>query len=111
MRTPGEKTEVGTIVSETKVLDNKFFPVIERVIQTPDGGTREPQLLWDRSGKVFSVAIARTPEGKFVLIREPKYGQMKQMLVVPTGAVKKDETPEQAANREFIEETGYNVTN
>lgn len=109
MRTPGEVTEVGTIISETKALDNKYFPVIERVIQTPDGETREPQLLWDRGGKTFAVAIALTPDNQFVLIREPKYGQMKKMLVVPTGAIKKDETPEQAAAREFLEETGYEV--
>ncbi len=111
MRKEGEVTEVGTIISETKALDNKFFPVIERVIQTPDGETREPQLLWDRSGKTFAVAIARTLEGKFVFIREPKYGQMRKMLVLPTGAVKKNETPKQAADREFTEETGYKVEN
>lgn len=111
MRTPGEVTEVGTIVSETKALNNKFFTVIERVIQTPDGETREPQLLWDRSGKTFAVAIAQTTENDWVLIREPKYGQMKQMLVIPTGTAKKGETPEQVANRRFTEETGYKAEN
>ncbi len=111
MRTPGEKTEVGKIISERVAFGNKYFTVIERVVETPDGKTREPQLLWDRGGKRFAVAVAITPESRLVLIREPKYGQMRNMLVVPTGAVKKGETLEQAADREFTEETGYKAEN
>lgn len=110
MRNVGEKTTVGVIGSERLVLDNRYFSVIERVIKTPDGITREPQLLWDRAGKSFAVAVGLTVEGSFVLVREPKYGQMRRFLSVPTGGVKKGEPPADAAAREFLEETGYEIT-
>ncbi len=107
MRNKGEQTEVGKIVSEEKTYDNPYFPVVSRVVKTPQGEIREPQLVWDREGKEFSVALALTTDNKFVLIREPKYGQMRRLLSVPTGGIKKGEAPLDTAKREFKEETGY----
>lgn len=101
-------TPVGTIRAEEVALDNKFFPVVQRIIETPDGATRE-QLIWDRRGKEFSVLLARTEDAKFILVKEPKYGQMKDMLTVPAGRIKDGESPEDAAKRELLEETGYEV--
>ena len=110
MRKPGEVTDVGTIVSEVKAFDHKFFPVVERVVQTPSGEVREPQLLWDRYGKQFVGAVVRDEQGQYVLVEEPKYGQMRRMVSVPTGGVKKGETLLAAAQREFLEETGYEAS-
>lgn len=110
-RNVGDETEVGTIVSEKLAFDNKFFSVIERVVKTPDGSIRAPQLLWDRQGKNFAVAVVITTDNKFVFVREPKYGQMETMLSLPTGGVQKGESPLLAAQREFREETGYEADN
>ncbi len=102
----GDTTPVGKVIAERHVLENPFFPVIERVVAV-NGVERDPQYLWDRRGRTFAVAVGLTPEGNFVLVEEPKYGQMKRMLSFPSGGVKKGETPVEAAAREFEKETGY----
>jgi len=107
MRQAGEVTEVGTIISEKRVFDDPFFSVVSRVVQTSNGIAREPQLLWDRMGKSFAIAVVTDEEGRYVLVKEAKYGQMQFMISAPTGGVKKNETPLAAAAREFLAETGY----
>lgn len=110
MRNAGDVTEVGSIVSEEQVFKHPFFSVISRTVQTPLGVTREPQLLWDRSGKGFAIAVVTDPDGRYILVEEPKYGRMQRMLSAPTGGIKKNETIADAARREFIEETGYDAS-
>jgi ADP-ribose pyrophosphatase YjhB (NUDIX family) len=100
---------VGEIVTETRAFDNKFFPVIERVIKTPGGTTRDPQLVWDRRERKFVVGVVMDEHGKLLLVREPKYGQMKYLLGLPAGGVKKEEPINVAIKREVREETGYDV--
>jgi 8-oxo-dGTP pyrophosphatase MutT (NUDIX family) len=107
MRKIGEETEVGTIVAERRVFNHPFFPVVSRVVKTPDGTMRDEQLLWDRYGKKFIIAVVTDQEGRYVLVEEPKYGCMKRMISAPTGGMKKCEYPLDAAKREFLEETGY----
>ena len=43
--------------------------------------------------------------GKFLALNVTKYGE----IVFPKGTIELDETPEQAAVREILEETGYHV--
>lgn len=105
----GDVTEVGTIERETAGLGHKFLPVIERVVRNPDGTLRDPQAVWDRRGKFFVVAVMRTTEGKFVVIREAKYGVMKRELGFPTGGLKQGENSLDAGAREAEEESGYRV--
>lgn len=107
MRKVGDQTPVGEIDSERMAFDNKFYPVIERVVKTPEGALREPQLLWDRSGKRFVAAVVTDEAGRYVLVRERKFGQMRLMVSTPTGGIKQGETDEAAAAREVLAETGY----
>lgn len=106
MREQGEITPVGRIISERTAFDDKFFTVVERVIETPNGEIRQPQFVWDH-GKDYSLVVGISEDHHFVLLQEPKYGQMKNFLGVSAGAIKKEETPQNAARREFLEETGY----
>ena len=52
--------------------------------------------------------IARTDEGKFLLIRQFRPGTMQVELEIPGGCIDPgDPDPESAAERELLEETGY----
>lgn len=52
--------------------------------------------------------IARTEEGKFLLIRQFRPGTMQEEIEIPGGCIDpSDPSPEHAAARELLEETGY----
>ena len=59
----------------------------------------------------YVIIVARTIDGKMVLGRQYKQGVGKVSLLLPGGAIKDGETPLLAAQREFMEETGYEAEN
>jgi 8-oxo-dGTP pyrophosphatase MutT (NUDIX family) len=55
----------------------------------------------------FCLMVAVTPDGEVPLVRQYKHGARDVVLEFPAGLVEDDETPEAAASRELLEETGY----
>lgn len=53
------------------------------------------------------VIVSKTEDGKLILIRQFRQAISKYTLEFPAGAVDSGEKPEDAAKREFLEETGY----
>lgn len=54
--------------------------------------------------------IPVTPEGKVIMIRQYRHGNERVMLEVPGGLVDaEDDSPQTAAHREMLEETGYDA--
>ena len=51
--------------------------------------------------------IPLTPQKEVVLIRQYRHGIRESTLEIPGGIVEESDTPETAARRELIEETGY----
>lgn len=51
--------------------------------------------------------IAETEDGQIVMERQFRYGLGKTCYEIPAGVMEAGETPEQAARRELLEETGY----
>jgi 8-oxo-dGTP pyrophosphatase MutT (NUDIX family) len=51
--------------------------------------------------------IPITPENQVVLIRQFRHGTREVTLEIPGGIVEPDDTPENAARRELLEETGF----
>ncbi|MBN2031957.1 MAG: NUDIX hydrolase [Deltaproteobacteria bacterium] len=51
--------------------------------------------------------IPVTPQGEIVLIRQYRHGTRKVTIEIPGGIVETGDTPETAARRELLEETGF----
>ena len=51
--------------------------------------------------------IALTPDQQVVMVRQYRFGTERVELEIPGGIIDEGETPEQAARRELLEETGY----
>jgi ADP-ribose pyrophosphatase len=55
----------------------------------------------------FALCVARTEDGRFIVIRQYKHGPRKVSLSFPAGFVDEGETALEACQRELLEETGF----
>lgn len=55
----------------------------------------------------YALIVAQTPDGRFIVERQYKHGIGKVCLTVPAGGIAAGEEPLRAAQRELLEETGY----
>lgn len=104
---PDTEKDIGIIIEERPVLENRHLKVIERKFKPAGTQETRSQLIWDRRGKIFVVILAVTENGEVILVEEPKYGIFKRILALPAGGVDPGESVWNAAERELEEETGY----
>lgn len=88
-----------------EVAFQKYSRKVERVVyRMPDG--KESDFYLKREGSATAI-LALTKDQRVVLVRQFRPGPGEVLNELPGGYVDRDETPEQAAERELLEETGY----
>jgi len=75
------------------------------LLENPRTGARLERLVLETAEWVN--VVARTAEGRFVLVRQYRFGIARVTTELPGGLVDRGETPRAAAERELLEETGY----
>jgi 8-oxo-dGTP pyrophosphatase MutT (NUDIX family) len=91
---------------ETETLQEcKVFTVGRTLCESPHTGEIHPFYRIDSGDWVNVVPV--TPDDEIVMVRQYRHGSRDITLELPGGLVDPGETPEVAAHRELIEETGF----
>lgn len=72
----------------------------------PDGRVADFDIV-DSTGKEVISVVGLTKEKKVILVKQFRPGPKKIFYEFPLGLIEKGEKPKKAAQREFLEETGY----
>lgn len=96
------------LLSSRLHLENRWLTLRENDYQLPDGKRLESYWLIDKPPYVL--VVGESAKG-LVLVSEFRPGSGKTHLNFPAGFIDEGETPEEAAVREFREETGYEAYN
>ena len=93
-------------LSSTPILDGgKWLSVEDRTVVTPAGQIIE-HWHWVTTPNYVNV-LGVTPEGRYLVFRQGKYGLDGKSLAPVGGYMEPGEEPLQAARRELLEETGH----
>lgn len=88
-----------------EIAFQKYSRKIEKVIfRLPDG--KESDFYIKKEGPAVGI-LALTKNNEVILVKQFRPGPNEILDELPGGYIDKDETPEQAAERELLEETGY----
>jgi ADP-ribose pyrophosphatase len=96
-------------VSRRVILDHsKFLTVEEHAVELPDGQVI-PDWPWVITPDFVNV-VTVTPDNRFLCFRQTKYGIAGTSYAPVGGFMEPGEDPLSAAQRELLEETGYEAT-
>lgn len=88
-----------------EIAFQKYSRKIEKAIfRLPDG--KESDFYIKKEGPAVGI-LALTKSNEVILVKQFRPGPNEILDELPGGYIDKDETPEQAAERELLEETGY----
>jgi len=92
----------------TKVNSNKLFEIVLDELRFPNGNeTHYISLKYPESVAILPMI----DKNKIVMVRQFRYAINEYSWEIPAGGIKPNESPEKAALRELLEETGYTAGN
>src|SRR5690348_11568433 len=91
-------------VSSQRIYEGRVLNLRVDTVRMRSGTTITREIVEHR-GAVCLVAV--DTQGRVLLVRQYRKATEDLLLEIPAGGLNKDETPEHAAHRELLEETGY----
>lgn len=92
------------IISREKVLDSKWMPIEKQIVELPNGKQSE-WFINTNSDAIIIIPFLKN--GQILLQKNYKHGCGTIITEFCAGMIDKNETPQKAAQRELLEETGY----
>lgn len=92
-------------IKTERVFQSRFFNVDKDTFKMPDGSLRD--FFIKNTGHDVVSIVGITPDNYFILEKQFRPGPEKIFYEFPLGFIENNEKPMKAAEREFLEETGY----
>jgi 8-oxo-dGTP pyrophosphatase MutT (NUDIX family) len=93
------------VLHSERLLETPYFTLRSDRLRLPDGAIKEAYYVLERPDA--AIIFPLTKEGEVVLVRQFRPPLDRMELGLPAGLVEDGESPEAAARRELLEETGY----
>lgn len=97
-----------TLLGSRSIADYEFVRIREDQYRFEPSGLEAPFVVCDCADWVLVIPL--TPGGQVVFVRQFRHGVQRAVLEIPGGIMDDNETPEQTARRELLEETGFSAT-
>ncbi|MBS3061411.1 MAG: NUDIX hydrolase [Candidatus Diapherotrites archaeon] len=94
------------VINSKYAFDNKFVKVRQDECLLPNGSSSDFFTVEIRD---WALVVAFTPSKEIVLVKQYRHSAGQELIELPAGVMKKDEKPEDAIKREFLEETGMGL--
>jgi ADP-ribose pyrophosphatase len=92
------------ILARRVAYASTYLDVVEKEVDL--GGTRGVETFWSVRTAGYTAIVAVTDDGWIPLVRQYRPAVETHVLELPSGAIDPGESPDEAARRELLEETG-----
>jgi ADP-ribose pyrophosphatase len=103
---PRDKAEMWKKVSSREIADCRVFKIREDLCERESDGKTGTFYVLENPDWVNVIALNKT-YGDVILIKQFRHGSEEIIWEIPGGMIDKNESPETAARRELLEETGF----
>ncbi len=94
-------------LSSRNLIEHRMIKVRQDTCELPGGRIIDDYYVVEEADVVGVIAL--TPQREIILVEQYKHGIGETCIEVPGGYLDPDEDPQEAAQREFLEETGYSA--